>query len=31
MPYHNVILEQTPSSNSCKVDMTNWLSSHSIP
>jgi transposase len=30
-PYHNVLLERTPTSNSRKVDMINWLSSHGIP
>jgi hypothetical protein len=30
-PYHNVLLERTPNSNSRKVDMKNWLSSHGIP
>jgi hypothetical protein len=29
-PYHNVLLERTPNSNSKKIDMMNWLSSHGI-
>jgi transposase len=30
-PYHNVLLERTPTSNNKKMDMINWISSHSIP
>jgi transposase len=30
-PYHNVLLQHTPNSNSRKVDMMNWLASHGIP
>jgi hypothetical protein len=30
-PFHNVLLEQTPTSNSKKADIINWLSSHGIP
>jgi hypothetical protein len=30
-PYHSVLLERAPSSNTRKVIMINWLSSHGIP
>jgi transposase len=30
-PYHNVLLQRTPNSNSRKLDMMNWLASHGIP